>query len=151
MYIKTIANALCKKHLTRDPFVLADSLGVIVLFEPLGEIKGYYNRCYRQKFIHINRDLDEHASAFACAHEIGHTILHPKMNTPFLKSNTLFSVDKLELQANHFALDLLYDDYDLLPFLTRPITDAAVFMGVPVQLAEYRLNAVQPRLFSEFI
>ena len=147
METRVIADSLCRKYGTRDPFDLADSLGIIVSFEPLGTIQGYYNQCFRQKFIHINHDLDEYEARFTCAHELGHAVLHPKLNTPFLKRATLFSIDKLERQANCFALDVLYDDYDLMPFLERGIYDAAAYMGVPIPLAEYRMSSVQPTLW----
>lgn len=147
MEIQVIADSLCQKFGTRNPFKLAESLGIIVLFEPLGAIQGYYNQCFRQKFIHINQDLNEHEARFACAHELAHAVLHPKLNTPFLKRATLFSIDKLERQANCFALDVLYDDYDLMPFLERGIYDAAAYMGVPIPLAEYRMSSVQPTLW----
>lgn len=58
MDTKVIAEAMCRKYETRNPFDLAASLGIIVLHEPLGEILGYYNRCYKQKFIHINEELE---------------------------------------------------------------------------------------------
>ena len=41
------------------------------------------------------------------AHELGHAIIHPNANTPFLKNNTFFSVDKLEIEANKFVAELL--------------------------------------------
>lgn len=143
MDTKAIANLLCRKYDTRNPFDLAASLGVIVLFEPLGEIQGYYNRCYRQKFIHINEELGGYDATFTCAHEIGHSVLHPNVNTPFLRKHTRFSVEKLELEANHFALDFLYDDSELSQFLGRPIMQAASFMGVPLYLAEYRMSSIK--------
>lgn len=148
--IKMIAEELCRKYETRNPFDLAASLGIIVLHEPLGEIQGYYNRCYQQKFIHINDALSGDAACFTCAHELGHTILHPRINTPFLRKNTLFSVDKLELQANHFALDFLYDDNELQIYLRQSISASAAFMGVPIPLAEYRMSTVEPTLWSQF-
>jgi len=39
-------------------------------------------------------------------------------------------------------VDLLYDDDDLRFFLDYPIQLAADFMGVSVELAEYRLESV---------
>ena len=45
-----------------------------------------------------------------CAHELGHIILHPDVNTSFLMRRTLFSVDKIEQQANRFAIGLLMAD-----------------------------------------
>lgn len=142
MNTKTIAEAMAKKYRTRNPFDLAEAKNIIVLFEPLGNILGFYNRCYRQSFIHINQELDGNHATFTCAHELGHAILHPKVNTPFLREHTMFSVDKLELNANRFAVDLLYDDEELKDFLARPINDAAAYMGVPQQLAEYRLSSI---------
>ena len=44
-----------------------------------------------------------------CAHELGHAVLHTHANTPFLRKNTFFSVDKLEIEANTFAALLLID------------------------------------------
>lgn len=103
---KTIHN-LVHKYKTSDPVALAKELGIIVLFENLGSIRGYYNRQKRQKFIHINNSLSYCDSRFTAAHELGHAILHSAENTPFLRENTLFSVSKLETQANKFAIALL--------------------------------------------
>ncbi len=146
MDIKAIVSDLCKEHDTRNPFDLAASLGVIVLHEPLGEIQGFYHCCYRQQFIHINEKLDGYEALFTCAHEVGHSILHQGINTPFLRKHTLFSVAKIETEADRFALELLFDDEELLPFLTRSITDAAAFMGMPERLAEYRIRSIPRKI-----
>lgn len=142
MDIKAVAEAMARKYHTRNPFDLAEAKKIIVLFEPLGSIMGFYNRCYRQSFIHINQELDGYQSTFTCAHELGHAILHAKVNTPFLRKHTMFSVDRLELEANRFAITLLYSDEELKDFLSRPIDDAATYMGVPRKLAEYRLKNI---------
>ena len=57
MEIKQRVNRLCRKYGTRDPFELAERMNILVVREPLGSINGYYNQCYRQKFIHINEEL----------------------------------------------------------------------------------------------
>ena len=143
MNTKVIAEAMAKKYQTRNPFDLASARNIIVLFEPLGNIMGFYNRCYRQGFIHINQDLDGYQSTFTCAHELGHSILHPKVNTPFLRKHTMFSVDRLEQEANRFAVDFIYSDDELADFMNWPISDTASYMGVPVDLAKYRINSVR--------
>lgn len=150
MELKALAETLCRKSDTRNPFDLAASLGIIVLHEPLGEIQGYYNRVFRQQFIHINQELPGEAAIFTCAHELAHAILHPALNTPFLRKNTLYSVDKLETQANRLALEILYSDEELQDFLFHSISDAASYMGVPIPLAEYRMGTVQPVLWNSF-
>lgn len=48
-----------------------------------------------------------------CHTELGHALLHPKANTPFLLSSTLLSVDKLEIEANSFAIEMLLTDDEL--------------------------------------
>ena len=68
----------------------------------------------RQKQIHLNENLNEFEMRFTCAHELGHALLHPKANTPFLISSTYLSVNKLEIEANSFAIEMLLSDEDLL-------------------------------------
>ena len=106
-------------------------------------IRDSYNRCYKQKFIHINEELDGYPATFTCAHEAAHAILHPNLSTPFLRAHTRFSVEKFENEADRFALDFLYDDSELLPFLERTISDVAAYMGVPQHLAKYRMSTIK--------
>lgn len=72
-----------------------------------------------------------------CAHELGHAILHPDENTAFLKKNTLFSTDKIEVEANTFAVELLLPDELFLEqdnYSCFTIYDAINEKGVPVVL-----------------
>lgn len=114
--IKEQVTKLVKKHNTRNPFIIAAGENIIVKKEPLGTIYGYYNKYVRQQFIHINSNHDEHNQTFTCCHEMGHAINHPDSNTPFLRHETFFSVDKLEVQANTFAAELLISDEDIKQF-----------------------------------
>ena len=105
---------------TRDPFEIARLKHILIIFEDLGTINGYYKKAYRQKQIHINQNLPRHRQRFVCAHELGHAILHPNSNTPFLRGNTFFLVDKLEIEANSFALELLISDEELIQYYALP-------------------------------
>lgn len=97
---------------------------------------------YRQKFIHINQNLDENRKLFTMAHELGHAILHPKSNTAFLRERTLFSIDKLEVEANRFAAELLISDEDLSSCIENNFTieQVASYFQVPIELVRYKLN-----------
>lgn len=130
MEIKQRVNRLCRKYGTRDPFELAERMNILVVREPLGSINGYYNQCYRQKFIHINEELEEYRQKFTCAHELGHAVLHPKANTPFLRDNTLFSVSRLEREANCFAAELLCPDKVLLEYPGCTVGELARILGI---------------------
>jgi Zn-dependent peptidase ImmA (M78 family) len=140
--IKGLVNSLCRKYHTRDPFEIAQQRRVIIQYEPLGSVHGFYSKSYRQQFIHINQDLDDRKQILTCCHELGHSVMHPDTNTPFLRAATFYSVDKFELQANRFALELRYSDDDLVELLHCSITDIAAYMGVPVSLAEYRIKNI---------
>lgn len=142
MDIKGLTDKICKKYNSRDPFEIADHRNIIVVYEPLGSIRGYYSKSFRQKFIHINQDLERKQALFTCGHELAHSILHPDTNTPFLRESTFFSVNKLETQANQFAICMIYSDDELMQFLDRSICDAALYMGVPITLAEYRMKNI---------
>lgn len=130
MEIKQRVNRLCRKYGTQDPFELAERMNILVVREPLGSINGYYNQCYRQKFIHINEELEEYRQKFTCAHELGHAVLHPKANTPFLRDNTLFSVSRLEREANCFAAELLCPDEVLLEYPGYTVGELARILGI---------------------
>lgn len=116
MSIKQKVDFLCKEFETRDPFEIAKQLDIQIIIEPLGSIRGYYSSSYRIKFIHINQDLSPDTQRQVCAHELGHAILHPKCSTPFLRANTLFSIDKLEKEANCFMALLLHPAEEILEY-----------------------------------
>lgn len=105
------AKKLMKTHGTNNPWRIATERNIVVLYEDLGkDIWGYYTCINRIPSIHVNNRLDEFSTIFAGAHELGHHMLHSGVNTPFLKKNTLFLVDKIELEASRFALHLLVGD-----------------------------------------
>lgn len=137
--MKKVISKLVKEHQTRNPIEIAENLGIIVLYEPLGSINGYYNIAFRQKFIHINRDLPDHRKVFTAAHELGHAILHPNSNTPFLRERTYLSVDRMEVEANKFAVNLLISDEELEEFKELTTGQIAMIYGCHEKLIQLRL------------
>jgi Zn-dependent peptidase ImmA (M78 family) len=134
--IKEIVKQLIKKHKSNDPFQIAKEKNIIILFAELGNTLGFYSSYKRVQFIHLNNQLDEMMQRFVCAHELGHAVLHPKSNTPFLRANTLFSVEKLELEANTFAVELLLPDDIITQYQNTELTiyDVAEIYSVPKEL-----------------
>ncbi len=131
--IKRIVSRLIKKHKTNDPFEIAAQKNIIILFNYLGGTFGFFSTYKRAKFIHINSNLDEPMQRFVCAHELGHVVLHPNVNTPFMRAHTLFSIDKIEKEANKFAVELLIPDEIVHEHET--IFAAAASCGVPAEVA----------------
>lgn len=133
MDIKKRANQLSHKCKTNDPFLLAKELDILVVFENLGSILGYFDMHFRMKTIHINENASENLKGFICAHELGHAILHSGINTPFLSAYTLCSVGKIERQANTFAVELLLNDEYIKDNAECSLYDLAASRGIPRQ------------------
>ncbi|GIN13147.1 hypothetical protein J26TS2_30140 [Shouchella clausii] len=109
-HIKKIVTDLMLKYETKNPFKIAEAKGIFVKYEILGDIMGYYSSLHRIQIIHINEKTRAKERDFICAHELGHAVLHPDANTPFLKRHTFYSTDRIEQEANYFAAELLFVD-----------------------------------------
>ncbi|HDX9587630.1 TPA: ImmA/IrrE family metallo-endopeptidase [Bacillus pseudomycoides] len=140
MDIKEYVLKITQKHGTTNPFEIAKQKDIIVLYEDLGNTLGFYNTYKRIKFIHINNQINETLQHFVCAHELGHALLHPKANTPFLRNQTFFSVDRFEIEANTFAVELLLTDEMISAYEdTRlSIQEVAEIHGVPEGFARLK-------------
>lgn len=114
-YKQTVID-LCNKYKTTNPFDLADKLGIFLLKQDLGkEIDGFYVRSRGRSFICVNSSLPDHLMRLALAHELGHAVLHPDLNSVWLKQHTLYAGSKYEREADLFAIHLLMQDMDELP------------------------------------
>lgn len=132
---KYLAETIIKKYQTNNPFKIAKARGIFIRYKSLGEILGYFNTYKQIKMIHINQDLNSIDKRFVCAHELGHELQHPKINTPFLRRNTLFSVAKIEREANSFAVELLLPDSILREYQDTSFYTLAALAGIPQKLA----------------
>jgi Zn-dependent peptidase ImmA (M78 family) len=139
--VKDTVSSLIKKYGTSDPFELADYLNISVFYENLGTINGYYNKPLRMKQIHINQNLEPHLKKYACAHELGHAIMHPNSSTPFLRKETLFSINKMEIEANTFAVNLLIPDEVILENYHYTVGQLSRILGYEKALIELRLKS----------
>lgn len=131
---------IVKKYNSRNPFRTAKEINIKVIYEPLGDINGYFTTVLRERQIHINSDISEQKQLFTAAHELGHALLHPKENTPFLRGSTFLSVSKLENEANHFAVHLLISDEDLIEFRDCTIDQIASIYGLDYRIMELRFK-----------
>ena len=77
---------------------------------------------------------------FTCAHELGHALLHPNVNTPFLRENTFLSINKLEREANLFAPCLLCPLEKLEEYREYTVSQIASLTGVREELIRLRVG-----------
>ena len=112
--IKKIVSHYVRKYNTRNPFKLADYLGVQVIIGDLGSRSGCYMFLKNHKCIFLNENLSESEMQVVMAHELGHAVLHRKENCYFIRNKTFLLTSKNEIEANTFAAELLISDEVLL-------------------------------------
>lgn len=139
MIAKDAAERTAKKYGTSDPYELAEKMDIIIHRVDLGKVRGmcYTTRRIRQVF--LSRDLPRHLERFVLAHEIGHVILHPRSNAPFL-SGTLFSKERYEVEANEFAIRLIMSDLEIMEHWDYTIDQWAAVYGLPREVIALRFR-----------
>lgn len=141
--IKKLVRRIIKKCGTNNPFEICACLGIKVIFKNLNNVRGLYQFVYRKKIICINFNLNSADQRQVCAHELGHAILHKNVNTVFWDRCTYFVTDKVEIEANIFAAELLIDDDELREYGNSCRNNVAAIFGVQEKLVEYKIRLLQ--------
>lgn len=139
MIAKEAAEQIIKRYRTSDPYKLAEKMDIIIHRVDLGKVRGmcYNTRRIRQVLLHY--DLPDHLERFVLGHEIGHLIMHPHSNAPFL-SGTLFSKERYEVEANEFAIRLIVSDVDIIEHWHYTIDQWAMVCGLPIGIMQLRFK-----------
>lgn len=136
-YIRHKVTKLLKLYKTNDPEELANRMGILIIDMPLGSSAGSYRFMKKKRVIFINSDLDYHHRKVVIAHELGHAILHPKINCCFIKNKTLLLNSKIEKEANIFACELLVHDDLLKDYIDYSLNEIANAEYLPVELLKF--------------
>ncbi len=142
---ENIADKLANQFYTRDPFVLAKALNRIVIETPLVGVRGYYQRIKKSHIIYIDSGLNEFERQFVCAHELGHSVLHPQLNAIFMDSCTHFKKAKYEIEADRFAIDLLIPCERYADYFCMSVPDIADALVICEDLANFCAIRMQHR------
>ncbi len=140
-WVKKEVQELINQYGTNNPFKIAAAKKIFVIEKDLHpDILGFYKYIRRNQFIFLNSNLGIFSKLFTCSHELAHAVLHPRVNTPFLRANTFFSVDKIEVQANTFAVELLLLDEYIQEYknTSLSINEIAEIHGVPQELVHLK-------------
>jgi len=140
--IRKIVNRLIRRAGTNNPFEICEVLGVYIKYKDLGNVLGFFKCHRRQKLIYINNKLCSEKAKQVCAHELGHVILHPCVNTVYLDVCTYAVTEKFENEANMLAAELLITDEDVLEHKDQSIESIAGVLGVNKKLVEYKLKGL---------
>ncbi len=137
--IETIVHKLKTRYETNNPFEIIDALGIELFRHPLGKRMGCYMLIQRSRCIFLNTGIEnEYMERIVAAHELGHAILHPKINCCFLRNYTLYSKDTHEIEANKFAAELLLPDDIFLEYQGYTINQIAAYENVIPELIKLK-------------
>lgn len=116
------AMELQRRFETRDPFRIAEQLGIDVIYtDQLKRLKGMYRVIKRNRFIILNSKNSGHLNRIVCAHELGHDQLHRKFaGEQALQEFELYDMSThREYEANIFVAGLLIDRDELLEMIAE--------------------------------
>lgn len=140
MDIRSVVDKLCRKYKTRNPYELIDAMGIILQYgENMEKVRGFYLYANRIKLICVGNRLPEHIEKFVISHELGHAVMHKQSSAPFLQS-TFLSLDKMEIEANKFAAELVIPDEEIMEHWEYTIDEWAMFYGLPREVVELRFR-----------
>ena len=125
MNVSDTVNKLVRLHRTRNPFEIIKGMNIILVFYPLEGVRGFYQYFQRNNIIYIDERLPRNEQLFVCAHELGHMMLHKKVNAVFMDTRTYFNTNKFEIEANKFAMELLISDEILNEYIEYSIQQIA--------------------------
>ena len=110
---------LIERAKTRDPFRIAEEIGIKVRFKDLGKLMGMYKYFDKyNRFITINQSLYRCAQIVICHHEIGHDINDQDIaKNSILQDSWINIKDPIELRANMHAVETQFDDHDILELI----------------------------------
>lgn len=136
-----IADSVVKKYNTRDPFQIAKEKNVILVYAPLIDIRGFYQFFQRQHIICIDQDLPEQEKKFVCAHELGHMLMHKSSNAIYMDTQTFLNTNKLENEANEFAVSLLIPDCEIYDNKELTTKQLSRLLGYEEAMIKLRLKS----------
>ena len=126
-----------KKYETSDPFQIAKELNIELAIGNMGSRLGCYMYMKRHKCVFLNENLDEQEQRFVMAHELGHAILHPRQNCYFIRNKTFLSADRIEIEANTFAIELLVPDTEIIENSNLTLGQLARLTGYSEDILRY--------------
>ncbi|MBE6869904.1 MAG: ImmA/IrrE family metallo-endopeptidase [Ruminococcus albus] len=135
---------LIDKHGTRNPYELADALGIKIIETSIRPLQGAFYIIFDQPTIFIEETLREDQKLIVCGHENGHAVLHPELvrNGNLAEFEVFDMREPIEYEANIFAAHLLIDEDEMLHYLRMGYTvfQTAIMMKVNPNLVNIKLS-----------
>lgn len=119
-YLSKVGTRLVKRCDSRNPFEIADTLGIKIMWvDNFKHLKGLYRVIKRNRWIFLNSNLDTRMQEIVCAHELGHDQLHRSLaKGDGLMEFMLYDMrSRPEYEANIVASEILLPDEDVLELI----------------------------------
>ena len=91
--------------------------------------------------IFLNENLSESDMKLVMSHELGHAIMHRKLNCYFIRNKTLLLNSKIESEANIFAVNLLIPDETIMENNNFTTEQLSKLLGYNQELIELRMKS----------
>lgn len=150
----TLPRRLIRSFQTRDPFTIAEGMGITVLIRPdFVRQKGAFAVIGNISFIFINGNLSEYMQRLVCAHELGHALLHRKLGAMpgGMMEFEIFDIkDAAEYEANVFAANLLIDEQEVLEMAREgyDVIYIAKRLDINVNILLVKLNEMRNKRYD---
>lgn len=146
--IASLCEDLIARYQTRNPFELADAMGITVRLCPeFRELKGMYKVILEKRFVFLNANLRRREAGRVLAHEIGHDVLHREMGEGSIVQDYFLLDMRLrpEYEANLFAAQLLVSDEEALSLLKEGLSvgEAAKRLRVPEEFLNLKIEILR--------
>lgn len=157
-YISGEVKRVREKYDETDPVRLCRAMGILLLYEPMGEdpnaCKGFYLCQSRVQVITVNSSLPEALGRIILMHEIGHSVLHRRASgvRAFHDFRLFDKTSVYEYEANIFAADFLMEDDAVLSLLNGDVSffGAADMLGVPPEILDFKFRVLKRKGYKVF-
>lgn len=112
--MKELAEDLVNKYNSRDPIYIAKQLGIIITFEELGQLAGYFNKAFDKKFIHLSTKIPNYKYPHLVSVLLYYAIKDEEHYIVYVKVKDRIEYSKFERNANIFAITLLDTKSEIL-------------------------------------
>lgn len=116
--MKELADDLVNKYNSRDPILIAEKLGIIITFEDLGQLAGYFNKAFDKKFIHLSTKIPNYKYPHLASVLLYYAIKDEEYYIIYVKVKDRIEYSTFERAANIFAITLLDTKNEILNFIS---------------------------------
>ena len=128
------ANKLVKRCGTRDPYRIAEDIGIEIIPCNFSRQRGAYKVIKRNRFVFINENLTPTSARIVLLHELGHDALHraEAARVGGFKEFNIFNMadSRMEYEANVFASQIELEDEEFLDYCSRGYDTQQIAMAM---------------------